>query len=172
MLGLSHRPAIELAKRLVEIAPPGLSRVFYSDSGSTAVEVALKIAFQFYRQKGGPGHGARTRFVAFSNAYHGDTVGSVSLGGMDLFHGLYRPLLFDALRAPYPYCYRCPEGKAGPEVCGQACLGKLEELLARQGPEICGLVIEPLVQGAAGIVTAPPGSAATVVIALICSTLW
>lgn len=157
LLGLGSVPSIELARRLVDLAPGRLSRVFYSDSGSTAVEVALKIAFQFFRQRGGPGDGARTRFVAFSNAYHGDTVGSVSLGGIDLFHGLYRPLLFDALRAPYPYCYRCPEGKAGPGACDQACLGRLEELLDRHGPQICGLVIEPLVQGAAGIITAPRG---------------
>ena len=99
----------------------------------------------------------RTRFVAFTDAYHGDTVGSVSLGGIDLFHGIYKPLLFDALRAPYPYCYRCPRGRAGPENCGRACVEKLEELLAVHGGEVCAVVIEPLVQGAAGIITAPEG---------------
>src|SRR5918992_2169313 len=91
MLGLSHRPGIELARRLVEIAPPGLTRVFYSDSGSTAAEIALKMAFQFWRQTGEE----RPRFVALRMAYHGDTIGSVSVGGIDLFHSLYRPLLFD-----------------------------------------------------------------------------
>ncbi|MBI5443937.1 MAG: adenosylmethionine--8-amino-7-oxononanoate transaminase [Deltaproteobacteria bacterium] len=156
LLGLASVPSIELARRLIELAPGRLSRVFYSDSGSTAVEVALKMAYQFFRQRGRPGDERRTRFVAFTDAYHGDTVGSVSLGGIDLFHGIYRPLLFDALRAPYPYCYRCPEGKR-PESCAMSCLGRLGELLDRHGEEVCAVVIEPLVQGAAGIITAPDG---------------
>src|SRR5437763_2000286 len=98
MLGLSHPPAIELARRLVEIAPAGLQRVFYSDSGSTAAEVALKMAFQYWQQQGGE-HARKTRFVSLRDAYHGDTIGSVSVGGIDLFHSMYRPLLFDALKA-------------------------------------------------------------------------
>src|SRR5215472_11099990 len=88
MLGLSHPPAIQLAKRLIEIAPPGLSRVFYSDSGSTATEIALKMAFQYHQQRGDT---ARTRFIRMREAYHGDTLGSVSVGGIDLFHATYRP---------------------------------------------------------------------------------
>ncbi|HEU0024371.1 MAG TPA: aminotransferase class III-fold pyridoxal phosphate-dependent enzyme, partial [Thermoleophilaceae bacterium] len=96
MLGRSHPPAVELARRLVEIAPPGLTRVFYSDSGSTATEIALKMAFQYWRQVGEP---QRTRFVCLRDAYHGDTIGSVSAGGIDLFHSLYRPLLFPTLKA-------------------------------------------------------------------------
>ena len=96
MLGLSHRPGIELAQRLVELAPAGLSRVFYSDSGSTATEIALKMAFQYWRQRG---EERRSKFVALRMAYHGDTIGSVSVGGIDLFHSLYRPLLFDTLKA-------------------------------------------------------------------------
>ena len=95
MLGLSHRPGIELARRLVELAPPGLTRVFYSDSGSTATEIALKMAFQYWRQRGEQ----RTKFVSLRMAYHGDTIGSVSVGGIDLFHSAYRPLLFDTLQA-------------------------------------------------------------------------
>ena len=94
MLGLSHAGAAELAARLVEIAPPGLSRVFYSDSGSTATEIALKMAFQYQQQRGGQ-HARRTSFVHLREAYHGDTIGSVSVGGIDLFHAAYRPLLFD-----------------------------------------------------------------------------
>src|SRR3712207_3278290 len=94
MLGLSHRPAIELAQRLVELAPPGLTRVFYSDSGSTATEIALKMAFQYWRQRGQD----RRRFVALEMAYHGDTIGAVSVGGIGLFHALYEPLLFDVDR--------------------------------------------------------------------------
>jgi len=139
MLGLSHPPAIELARRLVELAPPGLERVFYSDSGSTAAEIALKMAFQFWQQQPDPAARRRTRFVALREAYHGDTVGSVSLGGIDLFHSLYRPLLFDALRAE--------PGDAA----------DLEGLLAAHGDEVAAVVVEPLVQGAAGMLVHPPG---------------
>jgi adenosylmethionine---8-amino-7-oxononanoate aminotransferase len=139
MLGLSHPPAIELAHRLAELAPPGLGRVFYSDSGSTAVEIALKMAFQFWQQQGEPAARRRTRFVALREAYHGDTVGSVSLGGIDLFHSLYRPLLFDALHAE--------PGDAG----------DLERILFEHGAKVAAVVVEPLVQGAAGILVHPPG---------------
>ena len=96
MLGLTHAPAIELARQLVEVAPPGLTRVFYSDSGSTAVEVALKMAYQWWVQQGEP---ARTGFIGLENAYHGDTLGAVSVGGIETFHSLYRPLLFDTWQA-------------------------------------------------------------------------
>ncbi len=139
LLGLSHPPAIELAARLVEVAPPGLSRVFYSDSGSTAVEIALKMAFQLWQQSDGAQERRRTRFVALREAYHGDTVGSVSLGGIDLFHSLYRPLLFDALHAE--------PGDAA----------DLERILDTHGREVAAVVVEPLVQGAAGMLVHPPG---------------
>jgi adenosylmethionine-8-amino-7-oxononanoate aminotransferase len=138
MLGLSHRPAIELARRLVEIAPPGLQRVFYSDSGSTAAEIALKMAFQFWQQQGGEG-ARRTRFVSLKNAYHGDTIGSVSVGGIDLFHGAYGPLLFGALHAE--------PGDAA----------DMERLLASHPGEVAAVIVEPLVQGAAGILVHPEG---------------
>jgi adenosylmethionine-8-amino-7-oxononanoate aminotransferase len=134
MLGLTHPPAIELAERLVELAPPGLTRVFYSDSGSTAAEIALKMAFQYWQQRG---RGERTRFVCLENAYHGDTVGSVSVGGIDLFHSLYRPLLFDATRVP-----------AGN-------LGAMDRALA--GGHVAAVIMEPLVQGAAGMLMQPDG---------------
>jgi adenosylmethionine---8-amino-7-oxononanoate aminotransferase len=135
MLGLSHRPAIELAERLVEIAPPGLTRVFYSDSGSTATEIALKMAFQYWRQRGA----ARNRFVALRMAYHGDTIGSVSVGGIDLFHSMYRPLLFDALKAE-------PGDLEG-----------MERLLSAHEGEVAAVIMEPLVQGAAGMLVHPAG---------------
>ncbi len=105
-------PAVRLARRLIEIAPPGLTRVFFSDDGSTAVEVALKMALQFWQQQNGGRERQRTLFVTLGQAYHGDTVGSVSLGGIDLFHERYRPLLFQTARAPSPYCYRCPLGRS------------------------------------------------------------
>ncbi len=153
LLGQASVPSIELAERLAGLAPEGLNRVFYSDSGSTSVEVALKMAYQCCQQRG---QTRRRRFVAFTDAYHGDTVGSVSLGGISTFHGIYRPLLFDALRAPYSHPYRCPTG-AAPADSKDACLARLDALLEQNGEEVCALVIEPLVQGAAGIITAPEG---------------
>jgi adenosylmethionine---8-amino-7-oxononanoate aminotransferase len=135
MLGLSHAPGIELARRLVELAPPGLTRVFYSDSGSTAAEIALKMAFQYWRQRGEE----RPRFVALRMAYHGDTIGSVSVGGIELFHALYRPLLFDTLKAE------------------PGDLGHMERLLAAHAGEVAAVIMEPLVQGAAGMLVHADG---------------
>jgi adenosylmethionine---8-amino-7-oxononanoate aminotransferase len=155
MLGLSNVPAIKLAKKLVEITPSGLSRVFYSDSGSTSVEIALKIAFQYQQQARG-GNPEKTRFISLVNAYHGDTIGSVSVGGMDLFHEKYRPLLFDTIKAPSPYCYRCEFHKTFPS-CEMECLNRLEDLMKTHHHQVAGLVMEPLVQGAAGILVHPPG---------------
>jgi adenosylmethionine---8-amino-7-oxononanoate aminotransferase len=143
MLGLSHPGAAELAARLVELAPPGLSRVFYSDSGSTATEIALKMAFQYQRQRGGQ-HARRTSFVHLRDAYHGDTIGSVSVGGIDLFHATYRPLLF-ATHAAEP---------------GDA--ADLERILAAHEEEVAAVIVEPLVQGAAGMLVHPPGYLRTV----------
>jgi adenosylmethionine---8-amino-7-oxononanoate aminotransferase len=135
MLGLTHRPGIELAARLVELAPPGLTRVFYSDSGSTAAEIALKMAFQYWRQRGEE----RPRFVALRMAYHGDTIGSVSVGGIDLFHSLYRPLLFDTLKA------------------SPGDLAEMDRLLATHTGKVAAVIMEPLVQGAAGMLVHPSG---------------
>ena len=155
LLGLSNVPAIELAKRLVGIAPQGLTKVFYSDNGSTAVEIALKMAFQYHQQTDGE-KGGKRKFIAFKNAYHGDTIGSVSIGGIDIFHEKYSPLLFHAYKAESPYCYRCPWERSYPS-CGLECLMRLETLMASHAREVCALVIEPLVQGAAGMLIQPPG---------------
>jgi adenosylmethionine-8-amino-7-oxononanoate aminotransferase len=108
LLGLAHPPAIVLARALAEVTPPGLTKVFYSDSGSTAVEVALKMAFQYWQLQGSP---QKQRFLKLSGAYHGDTLGAVSVGGITLFHDIFRPLLFETLEAPAPYCYRCPQAE-------------------------------------------------------------
>jgi adenosylmethionine---8-amino-7-oxononanoate aminotransferase len=105
LLGIANVPAIELARRLVAIAPPGLTKVFYAENGASAVEIALKMAFQYWQLRGEPG---RTRFLSLQNAYHGDTLGAVSVGGLDGFHARFGPLLFPVLHAPSPYCYRCP----------------------------------------------------------------
>jgi adenosylmethionine-8-amino-7-oxononanoate aminotransferase len=154
MLGLTAPPAIELAERLVALTPDRLSRVFYSDSGSEAIEIALKIAFQYWRQR--PGGESRTKFVALDFAYHGDTIGAVSLGGIPLFHAVYGPLLFDVLRAPAPYCYRCPFG-AEPGTCSRLCFEAVDEVLDRAGESVIAFVMEPLVQGAGGMIVHPPG---------------
>jgi adenosylmethionine---8-amino-7-oxononanoate aminotransferase len=138
MLGLSHPGAAELATRLVEIAPPGLNRVFYSDSGSTAVEVALKMAFQYQQHRGGQ-HVRKTSFIALDDAYHGDTIGSVSVGGMPLFHSTFEPMLFDVHRAP------------------PGDVDAIARLLSMREEEVAAVVMEPLVQGAAGMITHPPG---------------
>ena len=155
LLGLASVPSIQLAERLVRIAPAGLTRVFYSDSGATAVEIALKMAFQYWRQCDRPQPG-RTKFVSLSLGYHGDTIGAVSVGGIDLFHSLYRALLFETIQAPAPYCYRCPLGRS-PDTCGMACAARMEEILAARAGETAAVILEPLVQGAGGMITHPAG---------------
>ena len=155
LLGLSNVPAIRCAKKLIEIAPKGLTRVFYSDNGSTSVEIALKMAFQ-YQQQAPHGDPGKTKFISMTNAYHGDTIGSVSVGGIDLFHAVYGPLLFDSFKAESPYCYRCAFGKSYPS-CDFECLKQMEGLMKKHSHEVAALVIEPLVQGAAGILVQPPG---------------
>ena len=152
LLGLICPPAAELAERLVKIAPAGLSKVFFSDDGSTAVEVAIKIAFGYWQNKGRPREG----FLAVRNGYHGDTLGALSLGGIDLFHNTYKPLLFQTYLAPSPYCYRCELGLKRAD-CGLACAQKVEEILCRRADEIAAMVVEPIVQGAGGIIVAPEG---------------
>jgi len=156
LLGLANDRSAILAKRLVEVAPPGLRKVFYSDNGSTAVEIAIKMAFQYQRLRGGSA-ALKTKFISFRNAYHGDTIGAVSVGGIDLFHGVFRPLLFPTILAPSPYCYRCESGGTGDDSCERFCLKELERLMAEHGEETAGLVIEPLVQCAGGMVVQPPG---------------
>jgi adenosylmethionine-8-amino-7-oxononanoate aminotransferase len=155
LLGIAHPPAIRLARRLAEIAPDGLTKVFFSDNGSTAVEAALKIAFQYWRQRG---REEKQRFLKLALGYHGDTLGSVSVGGISLFHEMYQPLLFETLEAPTPYCYRCPDR----ESCQEQCLTKLEELVAAHHRELAAVILEPVMQGAAGMIAQPPGYLARV----------
>lgn len=143
-LGASNVPAITLAKRLTEIAPPGLSRVFFSDCGATAVEVALKMALQYWRQRSDP-RPEKTRYVAFTDAYHGDTLGGVSVGGVERFRAMFSPLLFEPLRLPVP------------QVSAAEHLARVEELLQREHQNIAAIVIEPLIQAAAGMLTHPSG---------------
>ena len=152
LLGLAGVPSIELAEKLVALAPEGLKKVFYSDSGSTAVEVALKIAFQYWKNKG---LSKKRLFVVLSQSYHGDTIGSVSLGGIDLFHSIFHPLLFQTITIPTPFPYRCPD--LTEEECRDRCLDHFRAVAESRADDIAALVVEPLVQGAAGMIVHPRG---------------
>ncbi len=153
-LGLSNVPAIELAEKLVKIAPRGLTRVFYSDSGSEAVEIALKIAYQYWQQSGKP---EKKKFVKLENSYHGDTLGSVSVGGISLFHEVYGPLLFPSFTVPSPYAYRWKNKGAAPAQAGRESLEALERLLKKHHRELAAFIMEPVMQGAAGMIDQPEG---------------
>lgn len=153
LLGLASEQSIILAARLAEITPPGLDRFFYSDNGSTAMEVAVKMAYQYQVHSGRP---ERSRFVTFRNAYHGDTLGAVSVGGIGIYHSTFKPLMFETLQAPAPYCYRCELG-CSRLSCNMACIDALEELMKGNEGLVAGLVIEPLVQGAGGMIVQPAG---------------
>jgi adenosylmethionine-8-amino-7-oxononanoate aminotransferase len=154
-LGLSNVPAIELSERLIDIVPEGLKRVFYSDDGSTAVEAGVKMAFQYWQQKG-KNFKSKKKFIAFYNAYHGDTIGAVSVGRIDLFHRMFKSLLFETIFAPPPYCYRCPLEKKYPE-CSLACVNELERIVSENSNKVAALIIEPKVMMPGGIITAPDG---------------
>jgi adenosylmethionine-8-amino-7-oxononanoate aminotransferase len=154
-LGLSNRSAIELAQRLVELAPRGLNHVFFAGDGASAVEAALKMAFQYWRQRKDPRPG-KSLYIAYADAYHGDTIGSVSVGGVSHFHAMFQPLLFETIRLPAPQFYRLPEGATRETACGHY-LAQLEKALAANHEQVAAVVIEPLVQGAAGMVMHPPG---------------
>jgi adenosylmethionine-8-amino-7-oxononanoate aminotransferase len=149
LLGQASVPSIELAAKLVSLAPKGLTRVFYSDSGSTSVEIAVKMAYQYWQLVGRP---TKQRFVALQEAYHGDTIGSVSVGGMELFHERFRHLLFSVERVATPHAYRWK----GVDPLEES-LAEIEALLAAKHDELAGFVVEPLVQGAAGMLMQPAG---------------
>ncbi len=160
LLGLSNPPAIRLARELVRVAPRGLTRVFFSDDGSTAVEVALKMAVQYWQQSH-PEAGPKQSFLHLNLAYHGDTVGAVSVGNIELFHGRFRPLLFPTRTVEPPYCYRCPLNLTFPR-CQMACLDPVEEVLREHRRELAGFIIEPLIQAAGGMIAQPRGYLARV----------
>lgn len=149
LLGMGNIPAIELAECLVEITPEGLDKVFYSDCGAAAVEIGLKMAFSYWRRIGRP---EKQSFVSFENAYHGDTLGAMSVGGIDLFHAEYGPLMLDVDKVPYPDSYQF---EGSPKECAKASLGVLETLLEERGGQIACLVVEPMVQAAGGMIVMP-----------------
>lgn len=149
--GFTHEPAVKLSEKLISVAPKGLSRVFYSDNGSTAVETAMKMSLQYWANKG---LRKKNRFVALDMGYHGDTAGTMSLGGVDLFNKVFAPMFFKAFKVPTPYCYRCPLGKER-KNCSIECIKPLESLLKKNSKNICALVLEPLLLGAAGMIIYP-----------------
>ncbi len=149
--GFTHPPAVDLAERLVRILPAGLERIFYSDNGSTAVEVALKLAMQFWRNRG---DGKRRKFVVLDHAYHGDTVGAMSASADSAFTEPFRPMLFPVARAHAPYCYRCPVG-LDPASCRIDCLDSLRRILSVEGDSIAGVLVEPMLQAAGGMIVWP-----------------
>ncbi|HVC20493.1 MAG TPA: adenosylmethionine--8-amino-7-oxononanoate transaminase [Vicinamibacterales bacterium] len=149
--GCTHRPAVDLAERLRAVLPAGLTRVFYSDNGSTAVEVALKLAYQYWQNRGEP---RRRQFVTLLHAYHGDTIGAMSVSEACVFTAPFQPLLFPVARVPSPYCYRCPVGLTRAS-CRIDCLGGLEEHLRAHRGTVAGVLIEPMLQGAGGMIVWP-----------------
>ncbi len=164
-LGFANEPASLLAEQLVNMASGKLRKVFFSDDGSTALEVALKLSYQFARRARGL---KKPRFLSLRGAYHGDTIGAVSLGHIDLFHGAFRGLLFKSDSVPAPYCYRCPHNRAKPErhdarecrKCNFECLNALDQKLATKKKihePYAAFVFEPLMQGAAGMIAQPRG---------------
>ncbi|MEW6517538.1 MAG: adenosylmethionine--8-amino-7-oxononanoate transaminase [candidate division FCPU426 bacterium] len=157
--GITHPWAAEVADRLSRLLPPALGRFFFSDNGSTAVEVALKMAFQYWQNRG---QRRKTRFVFLEDSYHGDTVGAMSVGGIALYHKLYAPLRFKSFQAPAPACLRCPYRRshftydARDTGCGLQCFAGMERILRAQHRDLAAVIVEPLLQGSAGISVYPP----------------
>lgn len=151
LLGLTHQPVLALTERLTRLAGPPLNHVFYADSGSEAVEAALKMAYQVQVHRG---HPERSMFLALGEAYHGDTLGAVSVGGVDLFHETYRPLLFPVKRTPPPHCRRC-YWKKKPETCRRECVAAFEFEIRKNRDHLAAVIIEPLLLGPGGIIPQP-----------------
>lgn len=149
--GFTHRPAIELTEKLIGLAPKNLTKVFFSDNGSTAVEIALKMSFQYWqniRRK------KKTRFISLDYAYHGDTIGAMGVSGKSLFNQPFLPLLLPSFKVPAPYCYRCPMGRNRNE-CNTDCIEPLKELLKKKSHLVAGIILEPLVLAAGGMIVYP-----------------
>jgi adenosylmethionine-8-amino-7-oxononanoate aminotransferase len=149
--GFTHKPAILLAEKLVSIAPRNLTKVFFSDNGSTSVEVALKMSYQYWQNIGKK---RKRQFISLDYAYHGDTIGAMSVSGVDLFNEVFKPLFFPSLKVPSPYCYRCPMSKEK-SYCNFECVNPLKEILKNKNEEIAAMIIEPLVLAAGGMIVYP-----------------
>jgi len=149
--GFTHKAAIRLAEKIVSLTPSNLTKVFFSDNGSTSVEVALKMSFQYWKNIG---EGKKEKFVSLDCSYHGDTIGAMSVSGVDLFNEIFSPLFFSSFRVPSPYCYRCPMKKER-DSCNIDCIKPLESLLEKEHRQIAGIIIEPLVLAAGGMIIYP-----------------
>lgn len=145
--GFSHEKAIELCERIIKVAPKGMKKVLFGDNGSSAVEIALKLSFQYHMQVGKK---KKTKFIAISDAYHGETMGALSVGGVDLFSSMYKPLLIETIKVNGPDCYRCPYSK-NRETCNAECFEIMEKAIKENHEEITAVIIEPMIQGAAGM---------------------
>ena len=157
LLGYSNIPAIQLAQKLVQITPAALNKVFYSDNGSTAVEIALKMTYQYWQHKGEP---QRKLFIHFDNAYHGDTIGAMSVGGIDSFHTTFDSLLFKGVRVSAPEMYRSPRepnASSNNTAVKTRWLNAVEAALSENAGQVAGIILEPLIQGAGGMLIAPKG---------------
>ncbi|KAA0543372.1 adenosylmethionine--8-amino-7-oxononanoate transaminase [Bacillus sp. BGMRC 2118] len=148
----THEPAIYLAEKLVKVTPEGLTKVFFADNGSSAVEVALKMSFQYHMQRNKPN---KKRFMALTDAYHGETLGALSVGGVGLYNEVFQPLLLNTVRAQGPDCFRCPFNEK-PDNCHTPCMSFVEEQLKKHHEELTAIIIEPLIQAAAGMKMYPP----------------
>ena len=149
--GFTHKTVILLAEKLVSITPKSLTRVFFSDDGSTSVETALKMSFQYWQNIG---RKRKRNFVSLDYGYHGDTIGAMSVSGVSLFNKIFSPLLFASIKVPSPYCYRCPMGKERPS-CSTECIKPLEEMLKKKNGEVAAIILEPLVMAAGGMIIYP-----------------
>ncbi len=149
--GLTHKPAISLAEKLISLAPVNLTKVFFSDNGSTAVEVALKMSFQYWQNSGAA---RKKRFVSLDMGYHGDTIGAMGVSGVDLFNKIFSPLFVPSFKVPSPYCYRCPQKKER-DSCNIDCVKPLESLCRKKASQIAAIILEPMVMAASGMIIYP-----------------
>jgi len=149
--GFTHKPAIALAEKIISLAPANLTKVFFSDNGSTAVEVALKMSFQYWKNTGKP---KKTKFISLDYGYHGDTFATMSVSGIDLFNEAFSLLFFPSYKVPSPYCYRCPVAKEQ-DTCDIDCIQALEKLLEKKSNEVAGIILEPLILASGGMIIYP-----------------
>lgn len=150
----THKPAITLCQRLMDVLPKGkgLGKFNFADNGSASIEMAMKMSFQYHQQTG---HTQKKRFMALTDAYHGETIGALSVGACDLYSQIYKPILMDVVRVEGPDCFRCPYGKCR-DNCACECFGKAEKTFEKYGEETCAMLVEPLLQGSAGMKIYPP----------------
>ena len=153
LLGIGNVPSIKLAEKLVSVSPEGLEHVFYSDNGSTGVEIALKMAYQYWKNLGVKG---KNGFLSFYNAYHGDTLGAVGVGGISLFHQVYKDIVIKSFKVPSAYCYRCPWNKSK-ENCDKTCFEVVADFVKKHSEELAAVIIEPIMQAAGGMIPWPEG---------------